>query len=116
MQRDFGATAGVLNRFDGVITFALRFPANSVFAAKPGAARDQRNAVRDDERGIETHAELADQIGVLGLVAREPAKELARAGLGDGADIVDHLLSRHADPVIRNGESPRDPVESNADL
>ena len=65
-----------------------------VLGGEAGAAGGQRHLVGDDEGGIEADAELADQLRVLLLVAGELREELARAGFGDGADVLDDLLSR----------------------
>src|SRR5206468_11535569 len=53
---------------------------------------------------------------VLRLVAGERLEELARPGLGDGADIVHDFLTRHADAVVRYREGPRLLVVGDADL
>ena len=45
-------------------------------------------------------------MGVLLLVASQLREELARAGLGDGAEIGDHFVAGHAHPVVGNGQRP----------
>src|SRR5260370_761701 len=80
------------------------------------AAGDERHAVGNDERRIEAHPELPDQARVLRLIAGERLEELARPGLGDGADVVDDFLARHADAVVRYREGPRLLVVGDADL
>ena len=61
------------------------------------------DAVGHHERRVEADAELADQAGaVLGL--GEPAQEGARAGAGDGAEVVDQLLAVHADAGVGDRE------------
>jgi hypothetical protein len=50
-----------------------------VLRAHARAPRDERHLVGHDERGVEPHAELADEVRVLGLVAGEPLEEFARA-------------------------------------
>jgi hypothetical protein len=72
--------------------------------------------VGDDERRVEADAELADQVRVLGAVRGELLEELARARLGDGADVLDHLLPRHADAVVRHGDRPGRRVVGDPDL
>ena len=69
-----------------------------------GAARFHRDLVGHDEARIEAHAELADELGVLLLVARQAAHELLGAALGDGAQVLDGFLARHADAVVADGE------------
>ena len=48
--------------------------------------------------------ELADQVRVLRLVARERPEELARPGLRDRADVLDDLLPAHPDAVVAHGQ------------
>jgi hypothetical protein len=48
--------------------------------------------------------------------AVEPSEELARARLGDRADVVDHLLARHADAVVGDRDRARLLVVGDADL
>jgi hypothetical protein len=72
----------------------LAGPAHALGRLQPGAARLHRDAVGHDEAGVEAHAELADQLRVGLLVARQARHELARAALGDGAQVVDGLLRR----------------------
>ena len=71
---------------------------------KSGAAADKRHFVGDDEGGIKAHAELADEMRILGLVAGKLLKEFLGSRFGDSADISDHLVFRHADAVVGNGE------------
>ncbi len=62
------------------------------------------------------HPELADEVGILLLVTGQRLKEGTGAGLGDGAQIVDHLLAVHADAVIGNGDGAGLFVEGQVDL
>ncbi len=111
MQDNLGAARRLLHRFQCVVALTGRLPAHAVLRAQAGAARQHRDLVSHDKRGIETNAELADQIAVLGLVAGQGFEELARAGLGDCTDVLDHLLARHADAVIGDGQGARVLVE-----
>ena len=61
------------------------------------------DAVRHHERRVEPDAELADQARAVFRLG-ELFHECARAGTGDGAEIVDQLLPSHADAVIGDGE------------
>src|SRR2546425_1442535 len=118
-QDDVGAAPFLRRRFDGVFTAPVphvTMPAHRLAGRESRAARQERNAVGDDEGRIEAHAELPDQPRVLRLVAGERLEELARPGLGDGSDVVDDLLTRHADAVVRHREGPSLLVEGNADL
>ena len=115
VQDDVGAARGLLDRFDRVVALAGAFPLHAVIGGRAGPPGDQRHAVGDDEGGIEADAELPDQVGVLGAVGGELLDELAGAGLGDGADLVDDLLPRHPDAVVRHGDGPRRRIEADAD-
>ena len=66
VQDDVGAARRLLDRLDGVLAFARALPLHAVLGGQAGAAREQRDAVGDDEGGVEADAELADQAGVLG--------------------------------------------------
>ena len=87
-----------------------------MFVRQAGTAGDKRHLVRDDECGIKTHSELAYQVRILGLIAGQGTEELSRTGFGDGADMVDDLLPRHADSVVGNGNGTGSGVIAHADL
>ena len=76
-------------------------------AARPARRVDERHLVGDDEGRVEADAELADELRVLGGVSAETLEELARAGLGDGADVLDDFLPRQADAVVGDGDRAR---------
>jgi hypothetical protein len=116
VQHDLGAARGLVHGFQRVVAGALGFPAHAVLGREAGAAGGERDAVGDDEGGVEADAELADQRGVLLLVAGQLAEEFAGAGLGDGADVLDHFLPAHADAVVGDRERARLAVEGDADL
>ena len=115
VEGDGGAGALALGVAQGVRAVAGRLPAGRVQLA--GAAGHQGDPVGDHERRVEPDAELADQLGrhglLLGLAGRVPtprlasldrAQELAGAGPGDRADVLDHLLARHPDAVVGDRE------------
>jgi hypothetical protein len=68
-----------------------------------GTAAVHVDLVGDDEGG-EAHAELADQVRVLLLVAGEVLHEVGGAGLGDGAQVGDDVVAAHADAVVFEGD------------
>ncbi len=41
---------------------------------------------------------------ILGLVTGQLPEEFARAGFGDGADVLHHFIPRHANAVVGNGD------------
>ena len=67
--------------------------------------RHDRDLLRHHERGIEAHAELADDVDVVLLF--HLGLELQRAAVGDGAEVFLHLFPAHADAVIGDGQCAR---------
>ena len=59
--------------------------------------------IRRHKGGVEAHAELADDIHVVGLV--HFLLELQAAGLGDGAEVLLQLLLIHADAIVGHGQN-----------
>ena len=116
MQHDVGAAAHLLHRLDRVLAGAVGLPAHRLAGGPPGAPRQERDPVGDDERRVEADAELADEARVLRLVAGQRGEEFARARLRDRPDVGDHLVARHADAVVRHGDRPGLLVERDADL
>ena len=100
MQRDAGAALRAGDRLHLEIAAPFRAPAHALLGRQTGAARLDRQPVGDDEAAVESNAELADQLGVLLLVALERRHEFARPALRDGAEIRDRLGCRQADPVV----------------
>ena len=92
---------GVLFRFlDGIAVRAVGDPLPClVLAVLPGNDGDGGS---HHECRIEANTELTDDIDVLVLL--HGLLEAQRAGLGDGAEILDHFVFRHADAVIGNGQ------------
>ena len=110
-----------VDRLDLELARAVARPAHALLGRQAGAARLDGDAVGDDEAGVEADAELADQVGVLLLVAFELGHELARAALGDRAQVRHRLLGAHADAVVadrsaswRQRRSSRGPSSSGA--
>ncbi len=116
MQDDFGAARSLFYHFNGELAAAVGFPAHALIHLFSGTARGHRDLVGDDECGIEAHAELADQVGILLLVAGKTREKFARAGLGDGAQIGNNFVAAHADAVIVDGQRPRSLVVADADV
>ena len=115
LQDHLGAARFTLDVFDRVTALPVRAPAHAVFGAEAGAARDQCHFLGDDEGRVKADAELADQACVLLLIAGQRGEELARAGLGDGADVVDDFAAAHADAVVDNRQRARFLVHPDAD-
>ncbi len=127
MEHDAGAAARrphpSLPRFRGkegvdgrhrIGALAVGRPLPRLLAA--GAARDHVDALGHRERRVEADAELADQRRAFGALRRLDAiQERLGAGAGDGAERLDHLLARHADAVVLDGELPLFGVDRNCD-
>ena len=111
---DVGAHGLLLTGLDGVTVhpFGLPLPGRVC----PVGLGDHRDLVGHHEGRVESHAELTDDVqlrvvGVLGLLLK-----LEGAALGDGAQVVFHLLLGHADAVVADGEGARLLVGDHHDL
>ena len=120
VQGDLGAAAGLVDLRHGVgagfVAHHRALPLHALARGQAGATGEHGDAVGNQEGGVEAHAELADEVGVLLLVAGELTEELARARLGDGAQVRDRLVAAHADAVVGDGDGLRLGVEADADL
>ncbi|CAN3986065.1 D-cysteine desulfhydrase, partial [Dysosmobacter welbionis] len=77
--------------------------------------RHHGDVVRHHKGGVEAHAELADDVGVLGVVPHL-LLELVGAGGGDDAQVVLQVLLVHADAVVGDGQGPVFLVHLDLDL
>ena len=107
VQHDLGAAFGLLDGLDLVLAVAPGTPAHAMLASQARPAGGQRHFVGHEEGGIEANAELADQVCILLGIAGEALEELPRAGLGDGADMLDDFLAAHADAIVAHGDGAR---------
>ena len=103
VQRDGRAALRLLALLNGVGAVCIRLPLPGLLLAC--LARHDRHMVRDHEGRVEADAELADHLfvrQVLVLLFRllELLKESLRAGLRDRADVLDELITVHADAVV----------------
>jgi len=114
VQGHAGAARWSGDGLDLEVTGAFRAPAHAHFRRQPRAARLDADAVGHDEAAVKAHAELADQLRILLLVAFERGHEFARAALGNRAQVSDRLVSRHADAVVGDGDRLGFGVERNA--
>ena len=112
---DHVGTHGVLfARLDGVAVHTLGLPL--VSGVRAVSLGDHGDFVGHHEGRVEAHAELADDVdlGVVGLLRL--LLELERAALGDGAQVVFHLLLGHADAIVGHGEGAGFLVRHDNDL
>ena len=77
-----------------------------------GAATDQIHPGRHHEAGIEAQAEVADDGVAFMLVLLQ---ELLGTGEGHLVDVATHLIGRHADAVVTDGEGLGLPVDADPD-
>ena len=104
VQDDARAALGARHRLHGEIAIGARLPAHAALRRRARLAGQDLDAIGHDECRVEADAELADELRVLLLIPGEGAKELRRAGFGDGAEVGDRLLARHADAVVADRE------------
>ena len=62
VQRDGGAALGAGDGLDGELAVAGGHPADGLILGSAGTAAFHRDLLGHDERGIEAHAELADEV------------------------------------------------------
>jgi hypothetical protein len=116
VQHHVGAARGLVDRLDLELARAIARPAHALLRAQARAARLDRDAVGHDEARIEADAELADQVGVALFLVAQLGEKVARAALGDGAQVFDRLGLAHADAVVADRDRLRLGVEEDADL
>ena len=100
VQRDARSRLGFRSLGDRVGAVRVRFPVSG--AVLPCLAGIDLHLLGHHERRVEAHAEATDQIGQLGALGllAEVLEHFLGARTGDRTDVVDHFLTRHADPVV----------------
>ena len=116
VQDDVGATGGLGDGLDLEVAGAFTGPAHAFFGLQAGTAGFDGDLVGHDVAAVKAHTELADELGVFLMVARQAAHEFFGARLGDGAQVVDGLLRAHADAVVADGERAGSLVDQDAHL
>ena len=116
VQRHVGAAPSLFDRLDRKFTLPRRLPFDCLISRQPGTERNDRYFVGNDVGGIKADAELANQVRIFGLIARQRCEKFARAGFGDGAQMFDGFLARESDPVIRDSNRTRRLVEGYVDF
>ncbi len=115
VQGNGGAPLGLFHGLHAEIGFALGLPVHPFRWIQSGAPCQHFHPVGNDKGGVKSHTELADQLGVLLLVTGQLIEKLGGAGLGDRAQLCDHVLTGHADTVVGDGQGLGFRVESNGD-
>ena len=82
----------------------LRAPVSGRLLAR--LACHERDPVGDHERRVESDAEAPDQLGhrLRASVIGQGLQHLLSARAGDGSNVVDDFLPRHADAVVTDRE------------
>ena len=89
----------LLARLDGVAVCAVRLPDICLLGA--ARLRNDLDVRGNHKRSVEADAELAYDVGIIGLVL---LLECQRTALCDGAEVVFQFFLGHTDAVIGNGQ------------
>src|SRR5690606_18978791 len=116
VQDDACATFSFFDGGNVELTLAFRGPVHAFAGWHTGTAAVYIHLVGDDEGRIEAHAKLANQLGVFLGVTGEVFHEVGSAGLGDGAQVGNDILTAHADAVVFEGDGRGVPVEASTDF
>ena len=115
VEGDGRAAAVARGGFEGEAVAGIGSPRPRIVVAR-GAGGD-RHAVGDEPRGVEAHAELADEVHVARRALRlRGFEELARPRVRDGAEVLDELVVGHAHARVFDGDGLRVLVGRDADL
>ena len=113
VKNDLGAHALLPAALHRVAVGSVAFPLPGFLRPiGPGADSDR---IGHHEGGVKAHAELADDVGVLGVLS-QLLLELVGAGGGDDAQVVLQVLLVHADAVVGDGDGARLLVSLQGDL
>ena len=99
MQGDGRTPVGLVAGIDGIAVGPLGFPSEGLVSAVGTALH--RHLVADHEGGVESHAELADDVDVAAVfVLAHVLPEGPGTAAGNDAQVVFQFFLRHADPVV----------------
>ena len=115
LQGDLGAAGGDLLAHVGDLEAAGAVGLPAPVLRLAGLAAFHGHPVGDHEGGVEADAELADQLEIA-LLLLQLRQEVAGAGVGDGAQVVDQVGPVHADAVVDDGQGPGLAVGQDLDL
>ncbi len=116
VQDDAGTALWLVDGGDFKFALAFRRPVHAFGSRLTGATAVHIDLVGHDERGVEAHTELTDQMRVLLLVTGEVLHEVGGAGLGDSAKVSDDIFAAHADAVVLKGNGTGILVEAQANF
>ena len=109
-EDDVGAVLGALGLGDSVALNAVGFPRPRLVAAE--RAGNDAYLGGNHEAGVETDAELADDVDVVALLLGVVGLERLGIGVRDGAEVLVELVLRHADAVVGDGDGASALVEA----
>lgn len=104
VQHDLGATYLAVDVGDGEFALAFRAPFDAGILGQVGTTSADAHLIGDDEARIETDAKLTDQACIFLLLAGKLLEKVGGAALGDGAEVLDHVITAHANAVVANGD------------
>ncbi|MNO58289.1 hypothetical protein D3C76_488440 [compost metagenome] len=118
VQNDAGAALWFVDGGDFELALAFRRPVHAFGGRLAGTAAVHVDLVGNDERGVEAHAELTDQVRVLLLVTGEVLHEVGSTGLGNGTQVGDDVFAAHANAVVveRDGAGVLVEAQTNAQI
>src|SRR5471032_2549226 len=116
VQHDAGAAVSLVDGGDFELALTFGGPVHAFAGVEAGATAEHFNLVGDDEGRVEAHAELADQVRIFFLVARQVFHEIGGAGFGDSAQMGDRVFAAHADAVVFEGDGLGVFVEAHTDF
>ena len=114
MQRNTGATLFACHGFNLKLARAGAHPTHALVFGCASSARLNCNGVGHNIARVKAHPKLPNQLRVFLLVARQFADKVARAALGNGAQVVDGFLLGQANAVVGNGDCLGFFVKANA--
>ena len=107
MQDDLGTAIFPIDLLNGKLAVALGLPMHTLFCGCTGTAGKHIHLISHDKRRVETDTELTDQLAVLFLVAGKLLEEFGGTGTGNGAQVLDDVVTGHADAVVGQGNGIR---------
>ena len=116
LERDFGTAGWLVDRSNLVLALALGDPLDALVGRFTGLAGSQSNFFSNDKRRVEPDTKLPDELGVVFFIAGHRFQKRPRTRFRDGADVIDHLVARHADSVIADGNAALLLVVTDPDL
>ena len=104
MQRDFSTTLRFVDVGNGIFTFASRFPEHAIISTFTRSTGAHGDFIGNDERRVEAHPELTNQLAVFRLIGAHRFQKCFGARLGNRTEVLNDLVAAHPDTVIGNGQ------------